>query len=1234
MLFTAILVAALGTSLPQDKGRIDQIAATLPASSEWVGRGDIAQKANVKIADRLLGEQIPQCTDELYLMFSKNGTRTEYQKPYFNRVQNLEILAATEAKCANGKYLGKVVEYLETIAGERCWTMPAHDLKLTNFDGSFLTIDLGAAHRAETLAKVLVMLKGKLPAEIDAKVRKELERRIFSLYRTAANGQINRNWWFFCRSNWNAVCHSAVVIAALATIDDVKDRATFVEGAERGMRFFLESFLEDGYCTEGGGYWNYGYGHFINLVLAVRKATGDKVDFSRLPRAKEAMEYGYGYRLVDGKCPNFADGGDSAPGVNLLKIGADLWPEFAPLVEGKLSDRTFFPCAQVYIGRSKRLAFAIKGGNNNELHNHNDIGSWSLLLDGIELAGDPGGEIYTARTFSKDRYVSNFLNSYGHPVPKIAGELQKTGAQYKGEMLKREFSEKFDRFDLDLSGAYECTKAAPGSIVREMHFNRAASKLAIVDRFKMANAVAFESAIATYADVKKSENGKTLILTAKSKSGKTTVVARVEIGVKGGAWHLEEKILDNPGKASVKRIAVVFDQPVKDAVVGWRFSAADLKSDAERELALSLVDIFEKSADHYRALDAAATAQMKNAKGELMVPHGFKAKENRLDMRSVLWWTSGHYPGSLWYLYEATGDDFFRDRAVVWTENNATNSVADTNHDLGFIMYCSYGNAKRLLDTKKYDELLVTTAKTLSKRFNDNLGLIRSWGRITDKKDFLVIPDNMMNLELLMNATKFSGNRRFADIARSHADVTMKNHFDAEGGTYHVLNYDQKTGWVMERRRGQGACVGTAWSRGQSWAIYGYTMMYRETGNRAYLDFAQKVSDYAIFHPNMPEDGVPYWDFGAPGEERDSSAASIMASGLIELSTYVSAEKAAVYRAFAVKQLNSLASAAYYSKPGENGEWLLKHGVGAKPVGSEIDTPLNYGDYYFLEALLRFQELIAGGLRVQPRKAAEKFYVDARHVPERLDDFVWENDYFGARAYGPGVSQPPPKGEGLVSSGFDVFNKAIPDIMMAETLIRGVKEKISYHKNNGIGFDNYKVSTGRGVGGIGMKDAAGKWNYEGNWRAQKVIEKSEEKAVFELTYSRYIVRGTIERGQPFCRFDVRPNGKAAQMPLMGPGLDVSSKRKHNGDLAIDPKVGYIANWEPADGANGHVMSAIILPGGGTLALDATESMHLLQNKPVFTFYAGACWSGAGKWRNAAEWHDYVKKFATRFAGKQ
>ena len=204
-------------------------------------------------------------------------------------------------------------------------------------------------------------------------------------------------------------------------------------------------------------------------------------------------------------------------------------------------------------------------------------------------------------------------------------------------------------------------------------------------------------------------------------------------------------------------------------------------------------------------------------------------------------------------------------------------------------------------------------------------------------------------------ASKNSGDPRFGRVARSHATVTMKRHFRADGGTYHVLNYCQKDGRVQEIRRGQGAQVGTAWSRGQSWAIYGYTMMYRETRDPAYLAFAQKVSDFAIDHPNMPADGIPYWDFGAPGEERDSSAGSIMASGLLELATFVPGEKGAKYRAFAVKQLGTLASSEYFSEGDEAGHFLLKHGVGHKPGGSEVDTPLDYGDYYFLEALLRFK---------------------------------------------------------------------------------------------------------------------------------------------------------------------------------------------------------------------------------------------------------------------------------------
>ena len=379
----------------------------------------------------------------------------------------------------------------------------------------------------------------------------------------------------------------------------------------------------------------------------------------------------------------------------------------------------------------------------------------------------------------------------------------------------------------------------------------------------------------------------------------------------------------------------------------------------EAELAAKLPDIFAKSAAHYRALDAAATPLMKDAKGELRTPHGYRRDTGELDMRSIYWWTAGHFPGSLWYLYEATGDAFFRDRATAWTEIVAPNSKVDTNHDVGFIMYCSFGNARRILKTDRYDGLLVETARSLCRRYNAKLGLIRSWGALDGKKDFLVIPDNMMNLELLEWAARH-GYPEGGKIAASHADVTMRHHFRADGGCYHVLDYDQATGRVQGIRRGQGASCETAWSRGQSWVIYGYAMMYRETGERRYLDFAQKLADFAIGHPNMPDDGVPCWDYGAPGEERDTSAGSIMASALLELAGFTGGEKGAAYRAFAVKQLTALASDDYFSTGDEIGHFLLKHGVGHKPEGMEVDTPLDYGDYYFLEALLRFRRFCEG----------------------------------------------------------------------------------------------------------------------------------------------------------------------------------------------------------------------------------------------------------------------------------
>ena len=392
------------------------------------------------------------------------------------------------------------------------------------------------------------------------------------------------------------------------------------------------------------------------------------------------------------------------------------------------------------------------------------------------------------------------------------------------------------------------------------------------------------------------------------------------------------------------------------AVVSCLMSFA-LWASSEDELKAAIPEIFAKSAAHYKALDAAVTPLMDPGKDRpRQYPHGFNRSTRTYDMRPVSNWTSGHFAGSLWYLHEATGEAFLRDRAIAWTEILEPNKDNSSHHDTGFIMYCSYGNARRILKTDRYDAILLRTAQSLCKRFNDRLGLLRSWGRKDETKEFLVIPDNMMNLELLEWAGR-NGYARGDVIARAHAANTMKHHFRADGGTYHVLNYCQTDGRVQEIRRGQGASCVTAWARGQAWAMYGYTMMHRCTKDPACLAFAQKVSDFAINHPNMPADGVPYWDFGAPGEERDSSAAAIMASALLELSGFVGGEKGAAYRAFAVKQLLSLDSPAYFSEGDEIGHFLLKHGVGHKPAGKEIDTPLNYGDYYFLEALLRFKAL-------------------------------------------------------------------------------------------------------------------------------------------------------------------------------------------------------------------------------------------------------------------------------------
>ena len=324
------------------------------------------------------------------------------------------------------------------------------------------------------------------------------------------------------------------------------------------------------------------------------------------------------------------------------------------------------------------------------------------------------------------------------------------------------------------------------------------------------------------------------------------------------------------------------------------------------------------------------------------------------------WWTSGFFPGSMWYLYEYTKDEKFKEAAKLLTARIEKEKNNTGTHDLGFMLYCSFGNGLRLTGEENYNEVLLTGAKSLCTRYRANIGCIQSWNS-TREWQCPVIIDNMMNLEFLMWAFKKSGDSTFYKVCINHSDTTMKNHFRPDYSSYHVVSYDTISGKVEIKQTHQGAADESAWSRGQSWGLYGYVVMFRETSLKRYLNQAVQIADFMIGHPNMPEDMIPYWDFnapGIPGAKRDASAGAIMASALIELSSYVDTVARTKYMEVAEKQLRSLASPAYRAKLGENGNFILMHSVGSIPGNSEVDAPLTYADYYFIEALMRYRKLL------------------------------------------------------------------------------------------------------------------------------------------------------------------------------------------------------------------------------------------------------------------------------------
>ena len=381
-------------------------------------------------------------------------------------------------------------------------------------------------------------------------------------------------------------------------------------------------------------------------------------------------------------------------------------------------------------------------------------------------------------------------------------------------------------------------------------------------------------------------------------------------------------------------------------------------ADAETQTQVMLYEIPKAQAAKSGATSGVTPG---SASSELVSPRTLENEE--LKLVSSKDWTSGFFPGELWLLYEYTGKKEWKEVAEKYTANIEREKFNGGTHDMGFKIYCSFGQGYRLTKDAHQKEVIIQAAKTLSTRFNPVTGVIRSWDNRAKWRNPVII-DNMMNLELLFAATRLTGDSLFYKIAVSHATKTMQNHYRKDYSSYHVVDYDTLTGKVLQRTTHQGFSDESEWARGQAWGLYGFTMCYRETKNKAFLQQAENIAAYLLKHPNMPNDLVPYWDFNAPnipGEPRDASAAAVMASALYELGSY--SKNGKQYRQAADKIVESLTN-TYRSPIGENKGFLLLHSTGAKPSNSEVDVPLSYADYYYLEALLRKQKL-EGGKKVE-----------------------------------------------------------------------------------------------------------------------------------------------------------------------------------------------------------------------------------------------------------------------------
>ncbi|MBN1807400.1 MAG: heparinase II/III family protein [Sedimentisphaerales bacterium] len=558
-------------------------------------------------AERLLQQPVPEQSDDLYLDFSRTGNRTRWQRVSGIRRGRIHTLALAECLENKGRFVPAFEEITEIICSERTWVMPAHDRNLANFNRTSTDIDLGSSTFAWSLATADYLLADKLRPEIHQTIYNNIDKRIFEPYQDMITGKRPKNWWMTTTNNWNAVCLAGVTGAALAIIDRPEQRALYIAAAEHYSKNFLEGFTDDGYCSEGLGYWNYGYGYYIMLCEMIYQATDGKIDLLENKKARQAATFGANIEINNGVYPAFADCSISAePSSRLMyfisrRLGMGLcsWEQIDPVsASGALYQslmyslpnsasrtplsrdsspgpgmRSWFDKAGILISRpgsnsSSELAVALKGGHNDEHHNHNDVGSFVVVLDDKPLLIDPGSEVYTARTFSSRRYESNVLNSFGHPVPVVAGKLQQTGGKARARIIKHNFTGSTDTLILDISSAYNVPELL--KLERRFVYSRIGKgSLTVTDEVTFSRPCTFGTALITFDNcavrhpVEKQSSSGTLIVYDSKKA------LNVDINITGSDFEIKSETINEDVSARKKptRIGINLTEPVKNALV-------------------------------------------------------------------------------------------------------------------------------------------------------------------------------------------------------------------------------------------------------------------------------------------------------------------------------------------------------------------------------------------------------------------------------------------------------------------------------------------------------------------------------------------------------------------------------------------------------------------------------------------------------------------------------------------